>query len=177
MNVKYVLLGAFTVCFGVWGALIEATTAGELNVTAENHALFSSEKDTDNMSAPSDNRFRHEATVRAQVRQYSADVQFANDLALDPASPRTPRPFVLEKKTIAADFENWEVMLGDSHQELGRGIALALYQDEVFGINHTLEGGSVRFFPDGGELSFFGGRINTLRAPVAGRRSLFGRGR
>src|SRR5690606_26010078 len=46
-------------------------------------------------------------------------------------------------------------------------IALALFRDDLLGIDNTLEGMHVRFTPDNWEVNGLGGRVRSLKSPVA----------
>lgn len=129
------------------------------------HLLFSSSEDLLAPGTPR-NLLLHENDLRTEYGPYSASILFTNRLGLGSTTGES-RPFVLEKKLVSGEWDQWEVKLGDTHQELGRGVALSLYRDDVFGINHTLEGGSFKFRPESWEFHLFGGRINTLESPVA----------
>lgn len=136
------------------------------HLSSTDHLIFSNAKDPDDPGASPTNVLMHENTLRGDYAQYSLGINFTNRFTTD--GPKDiVAPFTLEKKTLTAEWDDWKVELGDSHQELGRGIALALYRDPVFGIDNTLEGASVRFHPSGLDMQGFIGRVNALRAPVA----------
>ena len=130
------------------------------------HLIFSSSKDANDSSLPPANLLMHENSLKAEFREYTLKIGFSNRLSISGTSDPN-QPFVLEKKSAIAEWEKWDLKLGDSYQELGRGIALSLYRNESFGIDNTLEGVSVRYHPEAWELLLFAGRINALSAPVA----------
>lgn len=149
----------------VSGAETIETSVESVRFSGTDHLLFSSAEDL--LSAgKAKNSLLHESDLRLEYGPYTGAIQFTNRLGFGEYTGES-RPFVLEKKLFSGEWERWEVKLGDSHQELGRGIALSLYRDDVFGVNHTLEGGSFKFRPEGWELHLFGGRVNTLESPVA----------
>lgn len=131
-------------------------------VTAKSHAIFNHAKE----EAERSNLLMHEARVGLQWKNLSGGIEISNRLNVDKPNEST-QPLVLEKKNLTLDWSYWKFQLGDSHQELGKGIALSLYQNPVFGIDNTLEGGSADLGIDNFRMSFFGGRINDLDSPVA----------
>ncbi|MCB9255465.1 MAG: hypothetical protein H6617_12355 [Bdellovibrionaceae bacterium] len=136
-----------------------------IRFSATDHLLFTNAENELNPGAPNPNLFLHEAVVRAEVANVSAQIHFSNRFATN--GPTADLPFVLEKKEVTAEWRDWELRAGDAHHELGKGIALSLYRDDIFGINHTLEGASLRYRPEGGEILGFAGRVNPLKNPVA----------
>ncbi len=138
----------------------------EFRFTSTDHAIISNSKDpTDPQSQPT-SVLMHENILRGEYNPYSLGVQFTNRLT--PDGPRdVNRPFILDKSTLAIDTDNWEIRAGDTHQELGKGIALSLYRDPVFGIDNTVQGASARYHPQGLDARIFAGRISSLQAPVA----------
>lgn len=140
-------------------------TVGGIDLSSQDHLIVASQKDNEEAAQ----YLMHENRVNAESGSYRAGIHFTNRFRLNQAASVSiaEKPFTLEKKFITADWENWEVKLGDSHQEIGKGIALSLYQDDVFGLNNTLEGVSARYHPSGFELLGFAGRINAITSPVA----------
>src|SRR5260221_591535 len=134
--VAFLLLSlGFLTVRAAFAASIE-TGAGDVRITATDHVIFSNSKDPSDTVAPTTNLFMNEALVRGEVGPYSLDIDFTNRFTTN--GPQTVnKPFVLEKKTLAADWTDWQIKIGDSHHELGRGIALALYRDNVFGVDNT----------------------------------------
>jgi len=136
----------------------------EVSFTGTDHLILSNAIKPSAPNSGKENLFMHENTLGAEIGVYGADIRFTNRLAQDEGDTDV---FRLEKKTLTADWEDWELKLGDSHQEFGRGIALALYGDDVFGLNNTVEGLSLKFRPGQIEVVGFAGRINELKNPVA----------
>lgn len=171
MKVKEKIISAYLVFFLAGlaipanAALLEGNTA-KTEVTAKNHLIFSSEYEQGDATIPMTQFFMHEVLVQTQYKQYSLAVQFANQLTELTESDRY-HPLVLEKKSAQAEWKNLKLILGDSHQEFGRGIALSLYSDPTFGIDNTLEGAAIQYSPSGWDLTLLAGRINALTAPVA----------
>ncbi|MBI4405011.1 MAG: hypothetical protein HY537_12675 [Deltaproteobacteria bacterium] len=161
--IRYVFL--FLILYGpAWGT--ETEMGNFAQVTASNHLLFSNSKDPSDKEAQPSGHLMHEATVGAHYGTLHTDIQFANRFFV--SNPEGPdNPFVLEKKRLELEWKNWELKLGDSHEQLGKGIALSLYRDPAFGIDNTLEGASIKFQSSGLRTKFFLGRINALHAPVA----------
>jgi hypothetical protein len=134
-------------------------------VNASNHTLFTNTQNLENENQ-SPSLLRSETHLRGESGRFSLGVIAANRLAVA-LRDGSDVPLVLEKKFLSFESDEWQVTLGDSHHELGRGIALALFRDETFGIDYTVEGASVRYAPEGWESKIFAGRARTLAAPVA----------
>jgi len=134
--------------------------------SVSDRALMTSAQDPGDPEAPAKNILSHQATLGASYSSWSTQVAFTNRLSQD-QDPQIDRPFVLDKKSLVGEGENWEVRLGDSYQEFGRGIALALFNNPVFGVDNSLEGASAKIRWENGEVLGFGGRVNALEAPVA----------
>lgn len=130
------------------------------------HALLTNAKDPGDPELPAVNQISHQSSLGVEVGAIRASTSFSNQLTPN-GDPKLNQNFILDKKTLVGEWENLEVRLGDSHQELGRGIALSLYNNPVFGLDNTLEGGSLKYRDSLVELSAFGGRVNVLQAPVA----------
>lgn len=141
-------------------------TATPVTVTASDHLIFSNAEDPNDNTVPRTSAFMNEAKVGAEYDVYSLGISFSNRYTPD-GDQAYNKPFLLEKKTAALKTSDWDVRLGDSYQELGRGLALSLYRDPVFGVDTTLEGASVRYNAGGLDATVFGGRLNAWRAPVA----------
>ena len=137
-----------------------------VRVSASNHLIFSSANNDVDKSLPPVKSFLNEGKARAEFGNWSGDLHFTNSY-LPQNNPKTNRLIQLEKKSLRYESKNWQVIVGDSHEELGRGIALSLYSEPVFGIDNTLEGALVKYRPENLEVSLWGGRINTLVNPVA----------
>lgn len=153
-------------------AVLQSSVATPWTVKATDHFILSNaSEDASNKSLPAYKLFMNEATVRAEYGSYNGKIQFSNRFTPDGDQGKNAA-FRLEKKQIAYEGEKVEVKLGDSYQELGKGIALSLYHDASFGIDHTLEGASFAYRGDLFSAGTFGGRLNTLRLPVAINRTV-----
>ncbi len=146
------------------GALIEAE-AGQANVKISGHTLVFSRKDDDPTLA-SRNLMLHETAIRGGYYQYNLGVDFSSQLPITKGADSN-KPFTLEKKYLTADWDHWKLDVGDSHVELGKGLALSLYRDPVFGIDNTVEGANLRYSDDVLKVGLFAGRVNELKVPVA----------
>jgi len=146
------------------GALLEAA-AGQANVTISGHTLVFSRKDED-AAVANRNLMLHETSVRGGYYQYNLGADFSSQLPITKGADAN-KPFTLEKKYVTADWDHWELDLGDSHVELGKGLALSLYRDPVFGIDNTVEGANLRYSDDTVKVGAFVGRVNELKVPVA----------
>lgn len=148
-------------------ATLEESASTPWSIKASDHLLFSNASDNaTDKSLPTYKLFMNEATLRADYGSVNGNIRFANRYTPDGKQTKNAA-FRLEKKLIAYEGENLEVKLGDSYQELGKGIALSLYNDALFGIDNTLEGASVIYRGNDVSVGAFGGRVNTLRLPVA----------
>lgn len=147
-------------------ATTKLETSTPARVTATDHLIFSNSKDPNDPEAVVNNLFMHEDTVRGEYGIVGADINFTNRYAVSGEQSQN-KIFTLEKKTLSLTGETWNVKLGDSNQELGKGIALSLYNNSTFGINNTLEGFAAQYNPEGLRLNLMGGRMNALKAPVA----------
>jgi len=145
---------------------VPAASAAELTFSYKNHLLFSHAQDPGDVAAPRTSLFMDESSLHGDYSNYKFSVDFSNQFTPD-ADSSLNRPFTLEKKTATATLGNWEIVGGDSHQELGRGIALSLYRDPVFGVDNTVEGAAVKYSPEGASAGVFFGRVNALKSPVA----------
>lgn len=141
-------------------------TISSVSITATDHAVISGEQPDGDPTQPYSSYWMNEARIRAQLRQLSVSVQFANQLTADTTGNRY-HPFVLEKSALRWESPLWEVVAGDNHQEFGKGIALALYADNTFGIDNTLQGLSVKYGSKDWSVSALGGKLHSLAAPVA----------
>jgi len=160
-----VVLGISTIAWAE--SSIEESLPSRVSFTSTDHLIVANRKDPGDPGAEARNSLMHENSVRVDYSVYSLGIHFTNKLGLDPQKSQPDQPFTLEKKMAVAEWEQWDLRLGDSHQELGRGLALSLYRDDVFGLNTTLEGAAVRFRPEGFDAQAFAGRLNALKAPVA----------
>lgn len=162
MRVVLGLLYLFS--FPCWGETLDLEPS-QWAFNASNHTLFTSTKNLENEDA-SPQLLRSETHLRAESGRYSLGTILSNRFAVvKPDSGDVP--LFLEKKFLTFDTEHWQLTLGDSHHEIGRGIALALFRDETFGIDYTVEGGAAKYAPEGWEFRSFGGRVRTLQVPVA----------
>lgn len=149
-------------------SLEEAVSA--IHVTSQDHLLIASKKDPSDPNSEPSQQLMHENRLGAETGPYRMGIHFTNKLYLNnqgAANSSNNKPFTLEKKHLTAEFSNWDIQLGDSYQEIGKGIALSLYQDDVFGLNNTLEGASIKYRPKGFEVMGFAGRLNAITSPVA----------
>ena len=135
-------------------------------VTASDHLIFSNAKNDVDQTALATQVLLNEGKVRAEYGGWSGDFHFTNRYQ-PMLQPKTPPSFNLEKKTLRYESTDWQMIVGDSHQELGRGIALSLFSEPVFGIDNTLEGAVAKYRPENFEVTFWGGRVNALSNPVA----------
>jgi hypothetical protein len=138
----------------------------QFKVTGSDHLIFSNAKDDVDRTALPTQLWMNEGKVRAEYGDWNGDLHFTNQYQPSSISKTSPS-VALEKKSIHYESKNWQLVLGDSHQELGRGMALSLYSEPVFGIDNTLEGASAKYRPENFEVSAWGGRVNALSIPVA----------
>jgi hypothetical protein len=153
----------------IWAVDSQAESIGldlsRLGVNISNHTLFTNTQNLENeMSGMS--LLRSETHFRAESGRFNFGLIAANRFGLDRFSS-SDAPLVLEKKNLTFESAEWQFVAGDTHHEVGRGIALALFRDETFGIDTTIEGAAVKYSPDGWEAKVAGGRLRTLQAPVA----------
>lgn len=149
------------------GAVLEESTGTSWSVKATDHFLYSNASDNASDKTLSAYKlFMNEATIRADYGAENGRIQFSNRYTPDGNKSKNAA-FRLEKKTLVHDGEKLELKLGDSYQEFGKGIALSLYNDASFGVDNTLEGASAVYRDSNVTAGTFGGRVNTLRLPVA----------
>ena len=165
-NFKIILIAVAVSLSSFSAELSEEASPSSFFWSVSDHALVSSAKDPAEPETPAKNVFSHQTSVGVGYENISTEVLFTNRFS-QTRDPLVDQPFLLDKKSLVGDFENWEFRIGDSHQELGRGIALALFNNPAFGVDNTLEGGSLKYRDDFVEVSAFGGRVNALQAPVA----------
>lgn len=169
MNLKPKLFGVLfaLISFPLLSAEIqEGSLSLPFSWSISDRALMTSAQDPGDPELPAQNVLSHQATLGASYSVFSTQVAFTNRLSQD-QDPLIDRPFILDKKSLVGEGENWELRLGDSYQEFGRGIALALFNNPAFGVDNTLEGASAKFRWESGEVLGFAGRVNALEAPVA----------
>lgn len=145
---------------------VEESSSWPFSWSVTDHSLITSAKDPGDPTLPASNVLAHQTVLGAEVGSFSTSVAVSNRFSQTGEAGQN-KPILLDKKTVTGEWENWEVRLGDSHQEFGRGIALALFNNPVFGVDNTLEGGSLKYRDSVVEVAAFGGKINALQAPVA----------
>src|SRR5690606_1588615 len=84
------------------------------------------------------------------------------DLAF--VGPSRPSAYVselrLERIRLQHDLGQVSLLAGDSHMQLGRGIALSLRKVDELGLDQTVQGGSVLWEGDLASMQAFAGRTN-----------------
>ncbi|MBI3296499.1 MAG: hypothetical protein HYZ71_17375 [Deltaproteobacteria bacterium] len=163
---------------GIWLLAIFSTVAfaGEDNslsateliekATLQEHVLIGNVAAPDDPGAPAERRFLNYLSAGSEIGR----INFGADLTTmmtEFQNTGVDRLVSLEKKHVSYVGDDLRADLGDSTQLLGRGIALDLYRDDVFGIYNTLEGLSARYDASFAKISGFAGRVNALVAPVA----------
>jgi hypothetical protein len=146
--------------------IVEESSSWPFSWSITDHSLVTSAKDPGDPTLPASNVLAHQTVLGAELGSFSTSLAFSNRFS-QTGDPSQNKPILLDKKTLSGEWENWEIRLGDSHQEFGRGIALALFNNPVFGVDNTLEGGSLKYRDSVIEVSAFGGKVNALQAPVA----------
>lgn len=158
-------LSSITFAVSETGSL-EGNYPSQFKVTASDHLIFSNAKNDVDQTATATQLFLNEGKLRVEYGPWSGDIHFTN--RYEPiANLKTAPSIQLEKKSLRFDSRDWQVVIGDSHQELGRGIALSLFNEPAFGIDTTLEGAVAKFRPENFEMSLMGGRVNAITNPVA----------
>ena len=147
-----------------WGEGIEVLDTSSMTLSASNHTLFTNAQI---LGDDPENSYRllSETDIRAEGGTWTAAALMSHRFGVGAASGDLP--LVLEKKHATFETDHWKIVAGDSHLELGRGVALSLFRDPVLGIDNTLEGGWVKFSPPDWDVQLFGGRAAALRTPVA----------
>ncbi len=147
------------------GLLSAHAAIEDLSLRANSHLLYREE----NSALDSDNYrkqgFLHEADMGLEMGEYRGGILFSNRVTLNRNTDNSDY-FQLEKKRVGFEDSHWQIFLGDTYQELGRGIALSLNRNPAFGFDNTLEGASVNYTSDWINSSLFGGRVNALTNPV-----------
>jgi len=168
LKLPYKVLAVLTLSsLSVFGeTLTEEASSVPFSWNFTDHALLTSAKDPGDSEVPAVNLISHQSTLGGEIGPIRGSVTFSNQFTPN-GEPSLNQNFILDKKTLTGEWENWEVRLGDSHQEFGRGIALSLFSNPIFGVDNTLEGGSLKYRYSSLEILGFGGRVNALRAPVA----------
>lgn len=131
---------------------------------ATEHILFSNRRDPVDPSSAS-SFIVNEGIIKGEYGIYAAKFHFSNQLPFSNAGKGIP--FTFEKASIDAEWKELTLKLGDSYQEIGKGIVLSLDRNEAFGLDNTLQGGYLRYHVKGFEVSGMGGRINSLKNSVA----------
>lgn len=146
--------------------IVDSASVASPSFSGSDHFIFSGAQDPNDPTSPRTNLLMNEAKLGAEYDLYSLGVSFTSRFTPDGDKSQN-KAFTLEKKHLVAKTTNWEWQLGDSYQELGRGLALSLYRDPVFGIDTSLEGLSARYQGSAIDATVFGGRLNYWRSPVA----------
>lgn len=146
---------------------VESVSPTRWSFRASDHFIFSNApENASDKSQPSTKTFMNELKLSGEYGSYNGYVKISNRYTPDGNRSKNA-PVKLEKKLLAYEGETLNVKLGDSYQEMGKGIALSLYNDSAFGIDNTLEGAAVRADIAPVKFGTFAGRVNTLRSPVA----------
>jgi len=144
----------------------ESTGMSAVHFTVTDHLIFSNAKDPVFIGPQPVSLFMHEDRPRLEYDNYALGIHFTNQFTTNGSKERNS-PFFLEKAYGTAEWTNWDLKLGDSYQELGRGIALSLFDNPAFGQNNTVQGVAARFHPSVFDGTVFGGRVNSITNPVA----------
>lgn len=145
----------------------ESISTTPWSIRATDHFIFSNApENAEDKTLPSTKLFLNELKVSTEYGSFNGHIQISNRLTPDGNQSRNA-PVKLEKKLLAYEGETWNLKVGDTHQEYGRGIALSLYNDGAFGIDNTLEGVSTRVDASAVKAGLMAGRVNTLRSPIA----------
>ncbi len=135
--------------------LFSVNAIASVTFSTTDHIVFNSEK-TENAS------LMHEMEINSFTSAFNFSVSFVNKL-----EKTNSAPFFLEKKHASYENKSFRISLGDTHEELGRGIALSLFSNPVFGIDNTIEGFSFHYFGKKIKAKAFGGALNSLDYPVS----------
>lgn len=146
-------------CGSALGSL--ASTLDSVKTSFQDKFLISQSKDPSAEASSSKNESQNRIQALVEAGRYSLNVQLTSRYQNSNAEALR-----LEKKTLSARWDSMDLLLGDAHKELGRGIALSLYEDELFGLDTTLEGISVGYHRGNFEASLVGGRLNSVQIPV-----------
>lgn len=167
---RKVVFVAFVLSFNSFPATESSTIQNSIpsrfSVTASDHLIFSNARNDVDKTAPPAQLFLNEGKINAEYGEWKGDIHFTNKYEPNPNQKVNPT-INLEKKVIRYESKDWEIVLGDTHQQLGRGMALSLFSEPAFGIDNTLEGAMAKYRPEGFQLNVFGGRVNALKNPVA----------
>ncbi len=152
----------------VSGGSNETAAAPEMNyrIGAAGHAMLLNSTNSDDPSAKPEYNLLHESKITAELNDFQADLVLTN--RWNPNGNQAQNSYVtLEKKTLTYGWSTGRIVLGDSYQELGKGIALSLFRDPNFGLDTTLEGISIKQTLTPVTLTTFAGRVNAMKNPVA----------
>ncbi len=151
---------------GYAAEIVTESVPPPFQVTSQGHLMLVNSKDPDDPSAKAAYNLLHENRIATEFREFQGEFIFSN--RWNPTGAKESNSyFTVEKKALLHTWSNGQVIAGDSHQELGRGIALALYRDSTFGVDNTLEGISVKQTFSPVTVGAIAGRINTFKNPVA----------
>jgi hypothetical protein len=162
------------VCSLYSGLAFSASETGTLSesfshrfkVSASDHLIFSNARNDVDRTAPPVQLLMNEGKLNLEYGKWNGNIHFSNRYEPNPDQKSSPS-IKLEKKAVRFESRDWQVILGDSYQQLGKGIALSLFSEPAFGIDNTLEGGVAKYRPENFEVSLMGGRINVISTPVA----------
>ncbi len=148
------------------GEIKSDVEASPFRISTQGHGMFLNSTDNEDSLARAAYNLLHENKVSAEFKDVQADLTFTN--RWNPNGNKENNSFfTVEKKTLSHAWSDGKVEAGDSHQELGRGIALSLYRDSAFGVDNTLEGVALKQSLGQVKVSALAGRINSLNNPVA----------
>ncbi len=135
-------------------------------VGATGHVMLLNTKDSEDPAGKSSYDLIHENKLSAEINEFQGDLSFTN--RWNPNGNKAQNSYItLEKKSLTTTWSSGSITLGDSYQELGKGIALALYRDPNFGLDTTLEGISLKHTIAPVTFATMAGRVNALKNPVA----------
>ena len=135
-------LSSLTSALGATDNVVKAESS-TFRFSSQGHAMMVNTRDAEEADSKASNTLIHENQLSAEFKEVQADLTFSN--RFNPSGNKeTNSYFVVEKKTLSHTWGDGKVTAGDSHQELGRGIALSLYRDTAFGVDNTLEGIAIK---------------------------------
>jgi len=138
----------------------------QFKVSASDHLIFSNARNDVDRTAPPVQLLMNEGKLNLEYGEWDGKIHFTNRYQPNPDRKNTPS-IKLEKKAVRFESRDWQLILGDSYQQFGKGIALSLFNEPAFGIDNTLEGGVAKYRPENFEISLMGGRVNAISTPVA----------
>ena len=124
----------------------------------QNHTLFTQPQNQDLGSL-----LKNEIRLQSSQGLSLLDLKVSQGFNL--SSPDAPT-LAFEKGKLETKFGNSFLTVGDSHQILGRGLTLALYEDATLGIDHTLLGVNLSHEHKTLPLQIAAGKIHSLSQPV-----------